>query len=98
MSQKKPSKPANFLRRWAAKPAFALLCSFMIGCLVSAPFVSAQSIQQQINSLQTQNDQNESSVNALQLQATSYQDAINQLQTQISAIQGAIAASQAQQT
>lgn len=59
--------------------------------------VHAESIQQQINSLNAQNSQTQSEVDSLQLQAQSYQDAINKLRTQITGIQNAIAASKAEQ-
>lgn len=70
-------------------------------CLVIGvtPIVRADSsLQQQINTLNTQNSQAESSLSALQLQASSYQGAINNLQAQINAIQAAISANEAQET
>ena len=62
--------------------------------LVAAPLVSADSLQQQINSLQSQNNTTQSNLDSLQVQATSYQNAISILQSQINAAQAAINASQ----
>lgn len=73
----------------------------MLGCLITGciagPIVYADQYTQQIQQLQTQNSQAQSSLNTLQLQATSYQDAVNQLQEQIYAIQESISASQNKQ-
>jgi peptidoglycan hydrolase CwlO-like protein len=57
----------------------------------------ADNIQQQINSLNSQNSQAEGALNGLQIQATSYQDAINLLQQQISGIESAVYANQTKQ-
>jgi peptidoglycan DL-endopeptidase CwlO len=62
-----------------------------------AAIVRADTYQQQINSLNSQNAQAESALNGLQLQASSYQSAINLLQQQISSIQNAIYANQVKQ-
>ena len=62
-----------------------------------AAIVRADSYQQQIDSLNTQNTQNQSTLGGLQLQANSYQSAISLLQQQISGIQAAITANQAEQ-
>lgn len=70
-----------------------------IACVVLgvAPFVHADTLQQQIDNLNAQNAQANTSLNSLQLQASSYQDAISKLQAQISSIQGAINANEAEQ-
>jgi peptidoglycan hydrolase CwlO-like protein len=65
--------------------------------LVATPFVYADTLQQQIDSLKNQNSQKQQTVSTLQLQAGSYQGAIDALQQQISAIEGAIQASTDQQ-
>ena len=70
-----------------------LLMFFGVSILVSAPFVSAESLQQQINNLQNKNTQTQASVDSLQSQASSFQDAINKLQNQINAVQNDINAS-----
>src|SRR5579884_2691069 len=59
--------------------------------------VVADSLQDQINALSSQNNASQSLVNSLQAQATSYQDAINQLQNQISGLQTSINTNQAKQ-
>jgi surface antigen len=59
--------------------------------------VMADSLQDQINSLNAQNATARSTVNSLQAQAASYQDAIDQLQAQINGLQSSIDANQAQQ-
>lgn len=56
----------------------------------------AQSIQQQINQLQTENANLQTSILELEKQATSFQDAINILNAQITQLQGRIAASEAE--
>lgn len=59
--------------------------------------VLADSIQDQINSLNAQNGATQSQVDGLQTQAASYQAEINQLQQQINDIQSSINANQAKQ-
>jgi peptidoglycan hydrolase CwlO-like protein len=62
-----------------------------------APAVQADSFDDQINALQQQNAQSQSTLSGLQAQATSYEDAINKLQAQISALQTQIDANVAKQ-
>lgn len=57
----------------------------------------AQSIQEQINTLEQQNEHYQNQVDQLQNQATSYKDAIEKLQAKISALQGKINANAAEQ-
>ena len=57
---------------------------------------STSDCQQQINSLNTQNGQAQSSLNSLLGQASSYQDAINRLEDQINGLQQQIVANQQQ--
>jgi surface antigen/peptidoglycan hydrolase CwlO-like protein len=98
MSHKKKQKTRTvYWRRWTAKPLFVLIAALAAGCLVTAPFVSADSVQDQINSLQSQNSQSQSTVNSLQSQAASYQDAINQLQAQVDGLQSSITINQNKQ-
>jgi peptidoglycan hydrolase CwlO-like protein len=85
----------SLLFRLRGERLLALL--FLVALLVASPFVYADTLQQQINNLNNQNNQKQSTVNSLQLQASSYQDAISKLQQQIDAIEGAIQASQDQQ-
>lgn len=80
----------------ASKGRIAVLAVAAIA-FAASPFVYADSLQQQINSLQAQNSQKQATVDDLQLQASSYQDAISKLQQQIGAIEGAIAANVARQ-
>lgn len=67
------------------------------GLLLVALPVAADSLQDQINSLQAQNTQNQQQVQGLQVQASDYQSAINNLQSQIAVVQGAISQNQAKQ-
>ncbi len=59
--------------------------------------VLADSLQQQIDSLNAQNSNTQGVVDGLQSQAASYQDAIAQLQQQIAGLQASIDANQAKQ-
>lgn len=58
--------------------------------------VGAQSLQQQINDLQTENNQTKSQINALKIEAASYQETINLLQAQINQYQAEIDQRQAE--
>jgi peptidoglycan hydrolase CwlO-like protein len=88
------SRMAKIIRVLRAPAVLVIISCFVLG---AAPFVHADSLQQQIDSLNAQNAQADSSLSGLSLQASSYQDAINKLQDQIGAIQGAINANEAQQ-
>lgn len=57
-------------------------------------YISAQSLQQQINELSAENNQNKNQLNALRIEAGSYQDTINALAAQINAYQQEINARQ----
>ena len=61
----------------------------MVGT-TSLPGVYADSIQQQIKTLQAENDANQNAVGQLQEQAVSYQDAILRLNSQINSLQAQI--------
>lgn len=74
----------------------AVSCLVVAGAVV--PGVRADQFDEQIQSLQSQNAQAQSSVNDLQSQANSYLDAIHKLQSQVTAIEGVVAANQVQQT
>jgi peptidoglycan hydrolase CwlO-like protein len=92
--KKYSSRMASFVRLFRAPAVLAIFSCLVLG---TAPFVHADSLQQQIDSLNAQNAQADSALSGLQLQASSYQDAINKLQAQISSIQGAINANEAEQ-
>jgi peptidoglycan hydrolase CwlO-like protein len=66
-----------------------------LGGLIAAPIVHADTYQQQINSLNSQNSAAQSALSGLQSTATSYQQTITDLQQQISAIQNSITANNA---
>ncbi len=83
------------LRRIASGSVVAIAAVFAVATSVLP--AHADTIQQQINDLYSQNNQTQSTVSDLQLQANSYQDAINKLQDEINSIQSAINASEAQQ-
>jgi peptidoglycan hydrolase CwlO-like protein len=75
---------------------FSLLFSGVaLGAIIAAPIVNADTYQQQITTLNDQNNQSQSLLSSLQSTATSYQGAIYALQSQISAIQTSIATNQA---
>ena len=59
--------------------------------------LSTQQLQDQINQLNSANNNTQSTVNGLQGEAANYQDAINKLQEEISSIRGAIYASRSKQ-
>lgn len=94
--QKIKTKSATYLMKPKAKIVFGLFAFAIVGS-VSMQIVRADTLQQQINSLNSQNAQNQQNVDNLQLQAANYQDAINKLQQQVSSIQAAIAANEAEQ-
>ena len=72
-----------------------LLIALGITFLAATPImVKAESLQQQIDTLQNTNKSVQSNIDNLQVQATSYQDAVRILQTQINSAQNAINASQ----
>ncbi len=71
---------------------FGAVTSFVI------PKIYADAFQEQINQLQAQNDQNQSSVAALLLDAASYQDAIAKLQSEITVVEQNISTNQDRQT
>jgi peptidoglycan hydrolase CwlO-like protein len=72
-----------------------LLIALGIIFLAATPImVKAESLQQQIDTLQNTNKSVQSNIDNLQVQATSYQDAVRILQTQINSAQNAINASQ----
>jgi len=93
---KKPKPQTAFLRQLKTMPVLVVVASLVVGS-TSVALVHADSIQQQIDSLSSQNAQSQQAVSDLQLQANSYQDAINKLQGEISAIQTAIHANEAKQ-
>lgn len=61
-----------------------------IGSFAGVRYVDAQSLQQQINELQSENNETRGQIDALKVEAASYQDAINQLQAQINQYQAEI--------
>ncbi|HEV2403289.1 MAG TPA: CHAP domain-containing protein [Candidatus Saccharimonadales bacterium] len=94
MLKKIMQQAIQFSRRFRLSAMLAVLICFVLG---SIPVAHADVFQQQIDSLNAQNTQAQSSLSNLQTQASSYQDAINKLQAQISAAQTAISANQADQ-
>lgn len=65
--------------------------------VLAATCSSSTDCQQQIDNLNTQNSQAQSTLSGLQAQAGSFQDAINRLQAQINVLQQQISTNQAQQ-
>jgi len=66
------------------------------GSFAGVRYVGAQSLQEQINDLQSESNQTKQQVSALKIEAASYQDAINQLQAQINQYQAEINQRQAE--
>ena len=93
---KQKSKNQSVISRLQGAPLLMVAALFAVAG-VTAAVVHADTYQQQIDNLNSQNAQSQNSLNALQLQANSYQEAIDQLQQQIAGIQAAIAANQARQ-
>lgn len=75
---------------------FSILGVLVIGSLGLNKFLSAQSLQQQIDNLSDQNNQARANLNNLQDQALSYQETINALSAQINAYQKEINQRQAE--
>jgi peptidoglycan hydrolase CwlO-like protein len=77
------------IKNWNIKYKLAAFAT--IGAMVGVPafstLVKADQFDDQINSLQQQNNANQQQVDNLTAQANSYQDAINQLQAQIDGLQ-----------
>ncbi|GAC1500813.1 MAG: hypothetical protein NVS1B10_04650 [Candidatus Saccharimonadales bacterium] len=92
---KKSNLNLDFLRLYKIKRSAGLAALILL--IVSSQVVHADTIQQQIDSLNNQNTQNKQTVDDLQLRASSYQDAITKLQQQIGGIIGAIQAGEIQQ-
>ncbi len=83
---------------WQPVVVFMVVSMVIVGSSVGGVrYVRAQSLQDQIDELKTQNTENKNNVKKLQDIATSYQDAINQLQEDIIEKQRSIDASQKRQ-
>jgi peptidoglycan hydrolase CwlO-like protein len=86
----------SLARRLKSAPVLMVIVLLLSGS-ASIAVVHADTLQQQIDNLNSQNTQKLQSVNDLQLQAKSYQDAISKLQAEISSVQAAIGANEARQ-
>lgn len=80
----------SVLRRHLVQLTMLVVAVSLVVVSSTLPRVKADSVQQQIQALQSQNAANQSAVNQLQGQAVSYQDAINHLNAQIVLLQGQI--------
>ena len=94
--EKSNRRMPSLFRRLKTAPVLVAAILLVAGG-TSAAIVHADSLQDQIDSLNAQNAEKQSAVNTLQLQASSYQDAIGKLKQQIAGIQDAIAKSEAKQ-
>ena len=74
-----------------------VLLAAALGIAASVPIATADSYDDQINNIKSQNAVAQSALGGLESQAATYQDAINQLNAQIAALQAQIAANQARQ-
>lgn len=79
-----------------ARSLVLILVAVAVGAS-SFQIAKADQFDDQINALQSQNDQARGTVNNLAAEAKSYEDAINQLQAQINALQAALNANMARQ-
>lgn len=95
-TMKKLSQKLVMIRRLKTLPVLVLAAVLFAGS-TSVSIVRADQFDAQIQALQDQNTQTQSTVNNLQAQASSYQDAINKLQQQIAGIQNAIDINQTKQ-
>lgn len=96
----KNKKIRRFIPNFGHTSLLALSSAVLIGATFIPVFthiVQADSFQDQINSLNSQNSDVRNTVGGLQTQAASYQDAINQLQQQIDGLQSSIDANTIQQ-
>lgn len=97
--KKRPSVSQRVLAKFSAITVVFSGFLLVAGSLapVATQMVMADSLQQQIDSLNAQNSNTQGLVDGLQAQATSYQNAIAQLQQQIAGLQASIDANQAKQ-
>ncbi len=79
-----------------ARYLLASLAIFVVGALV-VPKIYADTLQAEIEQLQSQNDLNQSSVDTLLLEAKSFEEAIAKLQAEIAIVERNIATNQASQ-
>ncbi|MDQ3123347.1 MAG: CHAP domain-containing protein [bacterium] len=87
------SLSVSFNRRLTLLVSIAV---FSFGSFAGVRYVSAQSLQEQINNLTRKNSQTQDQVEDLKLEAASYEDAINTLQARINAYQREIDVREAQ--
>jgi len=87
---------ASRTKRLNLRGLIAIALLVIIGA-VAAPRIYADTFQDQINQLRTENQQNQTAVDSLLLQARDYQDAIAKLQAQIDIVQQNISVNQARQ-
>lgn len=78
------------------RAVLAIALVLVVGA-VAVPRIYADTFQDQINQLRTENQVNQSAVDTLLVEAQSYQDAIDKLQGQITIMQQNIAVNQARQ-
>src|ERR1035438_4275229 len=72
------------------KPLIGFVAIVVATVLITTTIVRADSLQQQINQLNSQNSQVQSTINGLQGQDQTYQQAVDTLQAQINDIQNSI--------
>lgn len=89
MNKKHISTGRKLVRNIAKLPILVVVSVLAIAATAIPP-AKADTIQQQIQALQSQNAENAAAVGQLQSQAVSYQDAIRRLNSQIGLLQGQI--------
>jgi peptidoglycan hydrolase CwlO-like protein len=95
---RKPKIKIGFIStNWRTKALTLAVASILVGGSSFAAIARADTLQQQIDTLNAQNNSAQQTISDLQASASSYQDAVYQLESQISAIQAAIVANQASQ-
>jgi surface antigen len=90
-------KRLHVLRRKFVQIPNLAMTTVAVMAMIAVPLVKADTYDDQIKTLQSQNAESQSTVSALQAQANSFQDVINNLQIQISALTQQITANQAKQ-
>jgi peptidoglycan DL-endopeptidase CwlO len=88
------SKKTSFKSRHTV--AFAVVAVLLISVVAAPYFAQADSLNDEINRLKSQNAANKAAVTDLKQVAVSYQDAISKLESQIAGLQGQIDANEAE--
>ena len=94
-NMRNPKSKIDLTAHFSKQTALFASIMLVLGTAVSVPIVRADSFQQQITQLQSDNAVKQQQVSELQVQADGYQAAIDALQTQINGLQAQIDANTA---